>query len=228
MHSLARMLRTIIFLLLLQSVAYAAPKPHGVSLGKWTTVKWLIGPDEDQPVELKVRPLILDGHATEYVTGPQHDITEHLFVVRRAFRVNDNLPEDKMGLPQWQWQRGGWLLVDRHNGHSSRIFLPEYDLYYSAIAWYRDYAAYCGQSEDGKRVVAIVAQIGRRQPVLKKTLGEPSGDDAPDSACTAPSWQRRPARVTFEPENAPRFTYAIRGHAAIAVAEEDSEEQAAK
>jgi len=222
------MLRTIIFLLLLQGFAFAAPKPHAVVLGKWTTVKWLIGPEESQPTDLKVRPLIVDGHMKDYVTGPQHDITEHLFVIRRAFRVKDSLPDEKAPTPQWLWQRSGWLLVDRSNGHTANISLPEYDLYYSATAWYRDYAAYCGIAEDGKRVVAIVAQIGRRQPVLKKTLGEPSEEDAPDSACNAPSWQRRPARVTFEPMNAPKFTYAIRGHAAIAVAEEESAETAAK
>jgi hypothetical protein len=222
------MLRKIIFLLLLPTLAYAAPKPHAVVLGKWTTVKWLIGPEESQPTDLKVRQLIVDGHMKDYVTGPQHDITEHLFVIRRVFRVNDSLPDEKAPAPQWLWQRSGWLLVDRSNGHTTNIVLPEYDFYYSAIAWYRDYAAYCGMAEDGKRVVAIVAQIGRRQPVLKKTLGEPAAEDAPDSACGAPLWQRRPARVTFEPMNAARFTYAIRGHAATAVAEEDSDETAAK
>ena len=222
------MLRITVLLILLQTFAFAAPKPHGVSMGKWTSVKWLIGAEESQAADLKIRPLIVDGHTKEFLTGPQHDITEHLFVARRAFRVNDNLPDDKTPAAQWQWQRGGWLLVDRSSGRSSRIILPDYDFYYSAVAWYRDYAAYCGMSEDGKKVLAVVAQIGRRQPVLKKTLGEPSGDDAPDSACAAPSWQRRPARVTFEPEHAPRFTYAIRGHAAVEVEEDEGAEQAAK
>jgi hypothetical protein len=220
------MTRALIFLFLLTGLAYAAPKPHGVALGKWNTVKWLIGPEESQPTNLKVRALIVDGHTKEFVTGAQHDITEHLFVVRRAFRVNDTLPDETVAAPQWQWQRGGWLLVDRSNGHTTRIALPDYDFYYSAIAWYRDYAAYCGVAEDGKKVLAIVAQLGRRQPVVKKTIGEPSGGDVPDSACSAPAWQRRPARVTFEPANAAKFTYAIRGHAATAV--EENEEEAAK
>ncbi len=218
----------VLALLLFPCLSIAAAQPHAVVFGKWITVKWLIGPEESLPSDLKVRPLIVDGHTREYVTGPQHDITEHLFVVRRAFRVNDNLPEDKPLTPQWQWQRGGWLIVDRSTGHASRITLPDFDFYYSAVAWYRDYAAYCGIADDGKKVFAIVAQLGRRQPVLKKALGEPPREDAPDSACSPPSWQRSPARVTFEPLNAPKFTYAIRGHAATAVVEEENEEHAAK
>jgi hypothetical protein len=70
-------------------------KPHGVSLGKWTTVKWLIGSEESQPLDLKVR-LIVDGHAKEFLTSRPTTLTEHLFVVRRAFCVNDRLPDDKV------------------------------------------------------------------------------------------------------------------------------------
>ena len=196
----------IVFILLtLTTLALAAPKPHGVSLGKWITVKWFIGSDESQALDLKVRPLIVDGHAKELVTGPSHDITEHLVVVRRAFRVNDSLPDDKTPAAQWEWQRGGWLLVDRTNGHATRVSLPDHDFYYSAIAWYRDYASYCGLAEDGKKVLAIVAQLGRRQPVLKKPLGEPSREDMPDSACSAPVWQRQPAGVLFRPQRAPKI-----------------------
>jgi hypothetical protein len=218
------MLRRTLLLFILSNSLFAASKPHGVVFGKWIAVKWMIGPEESQPVDLKVRPLIVDGKIKEYVTGPSHEITERLFVVRRAFKVNDNLPDEMTAVPQWQWQRGGWLLVDRMTGHSTRLVLPDYDLYYSAIAWYRDYAAYCGVSEDGKRLMAVVAQIGRRQPVLRKMLGEPVQDDEPDTACAAPLWQRKPARVTFETMNAPRFTYAIRGHAATVVEEQDMEE----
>ena len=55
-------------------------------------------------------------------------------------------------------------------------------------SWYRDYAAYCGVSDDGKKLFAIVFQIGRRKPVLKKALGEAGGGDGPDSECPAPGW----------------------------------------
>ena len=94
--------------------------------------------------------------------GAPHEITERLFVVRRAFRVNDTLPGDEAAAPGWVWQRGGWLLVDRLTGHISAIALPEFDPYYSVASWYRDYAAYCGVSDDGKKLFAIVFQVGRR------------------------------------------------------------------
>jgi hypothetical protein len=114
--------------------------------------------------------------------------------------------------------RAGGLLVDRVNGHVSAINLPEFDPVHSAAGWYRDYAAYCGVSEDGKKVFAVVAQISRRKPVLKMLLdgatlgGEPRDSAAPDSACSTPDWQRAPARVTFEVAGSPKQTFAIRGH----------------
>ena len=74
---------------------------------------------------IKVRALVVDGRVKEYVLGAPHEVTDRLFVVRRVFRVNDSLPEDSG--PRWQWQRGGWLLVDRVTGHVSPINLPEFD-----------------------------------------------------------------------------------------------------
>ena len=142
-------------------------------------------------MDLKVHALYVDGRARESTLGPSHEITERLFVVLRAFRVNDTLPGDKAAAPGWLWQRGA---------------LPEYDPYYSVASWYRDYAAYCGVSDDGKKLFAIVFQVGRRKPVMKKPLG----DDDPDSECPSPVWERRPVRVTFEPDENPKTTYSVR------------------
>jgi hypothetical protein len=144
---------------------------------------------------VKVRPLLVDGRVKEYTLGLAHEVTERQFVVQRAFRLNDSLPEDS-GVPRWQWQRGGWLLVDRWTGHISAINLAEFDGIYSAASWYRDYVAYCVVSDDGKKISAVVAQLSRRKPVLKKALAGSIADDAlPDSACPAPTWQRGPVRV---------------------------------
>jgi hypothetical protein len=217
--------------LLLATITQAATKPHIISFGKWTTVKWLAGPDESQPVDLKIRPLYVDGRPKEFILGLPHDVTDRLFVVRRAFRLNDALPEEAAAIQHWRWERGGWLLVDRVSGHVSPISLPEFDPYYSAASWYRDYVSYCGVSDDGKKLYAIVAQLGRRKPILKKALGEASGDEKPDAECAAPSWQRAPTRVTFAPTDGKeeKFTYAVRGHAVDLLNENnDGDEEATK
>ena len=151
-------------------------------------------------------------------------MTERLFVVRRAFQVNDSLPEDST--LRWQWQRGGWLLVDRLTGRVSSISLPAFDNYYSAPSWYRDYVSYCEVSDDGKKIFATVVQLNRRKPVLKKLFPGVTFDEArPDSACPAPVWQRSPIRVTFEPSPGGKQTFAIRGYVADVVTNPEDDEE---
>jgi hypothetical protein len=230
--------------------AAAASKPHIITFGKWITIQCfpesVTGTEDDKPLTLKARPLLIDAHVKEFTLGIAHDVTDRLFVIRRAFRVNDSLPQESPSQPHWQWQRGGWLLVDRITGHISPINLPEFDVVYSAASWYRDYAAYCGVSDDGKNIYAVVAQISRRKPILKKPIkGEniPEKDrekerdkekdkeieNAPaDPACPTPGWQRTPIRVTFEPAGAPKQTYAIRGHVADVASDSEEDEEASK
>jgi hypothetical protein len=208
-----------LFILFVQAGAVAATaKPHIITFGKWTTVQWFPG------IALKIRPLLIDAHIREFTLGSVHDVTDRLFVVRRAFRVNDSLPQEPTS-PNWQWQRGGWLLVDRTTGRISPINLPEFDAFYSAASWYRDYAAYCGVSDDGKKIYAVVAQISRRKPILKKPLNTDglTEDAAPDSACSPPAWQRTPVRVSFE-EGQAKQTFAIRGHVVDLLNESDEQE----
>jgi len=80
-------------------------------------------------------------------------------------------------------------------------------------------------SDDGKKLFAMVSQLGRRKPILKKPLGEPGGDDTPDSECPAPGWQRQPTRVTFEPEEDQKVTFSVRGHAVDVVNDTEEEEK---
>ena len=189
-------------------------------------VQWIVGTNgDDELVNIKVRPLGVDGRVREYVLGPSHEVTDRLFVVRRAFRVNDALPDD--AAPKWQWQRGGWLLVDRLTGRISAVNRPEFDVVYSTSSWHRDYVAYCGVSDDGKKTFAIVAQLNRKKPVLKKPLLRVLPDDAgPDSACSVPVWQRSPIRVSFEAPGSDKQTFAIRGHTADIVSDEEEDEEA--
>ncbi len=206
----SHMLRKLLQLFLALAIACdgaAASKPHVIAFGKWTAAKWPNATGE-KLLDLKVRPLFVDSRLKEYTTGNPHELTDRLFVVRRAFRINDALPAETAA--RWQWQRGGWLLVDRLTGRVSQLNLPEFDPFYSTASWYRDYVAYCGVSDDGKKLYAMVAQVGRRKPILKKDVGEPGGDDDPDSECPPPAWERSPMRVTFVPDVDQKVVFSIR------------------
>jgi len=221
-------MRNFSLLLLLLTLAphplQAARKPHTVAFGKWQTIKLL---DDATPKDLKIRPLYVDEKLKEFTTGAPHEITDHLFVVRRAYRVNDSLPAEESKPLRWRWQLGGWLQVDRTTGRVSALNLPDFDPAYSTVAWYRDYAAYCGVSDDGKKLYAIVIQLARRKPVLKKPAGQ-SADGGPEANCPPPEWERQPVRVTFDPKQDDPATFSVRGHSADLIPEESEEETPSK
>ena len=97
-----------LFAALFATPAPGATKPHAVSFGKWTAIKWCVGENESKCLDLKVRTLYVDSRAKEFTVGTAHDVTERVFVVRRAFRVNDSLPGETASPARWVWQRGGW------------------------------------------------------------------------------------------------------------------------
>jgi hypothetical protein len=197
------------------SSALAAPKQHVITFGRWISAKW---PDAsgEKMLDLKVRPLLVDTRVKEYTTGSPHEATDRLFVVQRVSRINDALPGETA--PRWQWQRGGWLLVDRLTGRVSPLSLPEFDPYYSTASWYRDYVAYCGVSEDGKKVYAMVAQIGRRKPLLKS-------EAEPEPECIAPAWERNPMRVTFRMNDRHKVVFGVRRRVVDVVSDGDEAEE---
>lgn len=208
----------------------AVPKPHVITFGKWIAAKWPNATGK-KLLDLKVRPLFVDARLKEYTTGAPHELTDRMFVVRRAFRVNDALPTENASgnsnssAPKWQWQRGGWLVVDRLTGRVSQLNLPEFDPFYSTSSWYRDYIAYCGVSDDGKKLYAVVAQVGRRKPILKKDAGETAGDDDPDSECPPPVWERSPMRVTFQPDDDQKLVFNIRSRVVDVVNDAEEPEE---
>jgi hypothetical protein len=217
---------TGIVLITFQIAVQAAPKPKVMTFGPWTKVQYFLGPTEEHSIEIKVRPLIVNGKTKEFTTGDLHEVTDRFFVVRKAYRLNDWLPDDeKPREHHWRWQRGAWLLVDRTTMHISQLNLPEFDAFYSGASWFRDYVAYCGISDDGDKLYAVVAQIGRRKPILKQKLGETKNGDAPESECAQPHWERNPIRVTFIPEGGQKQTFAVFGHAADAMPINNGEEE---
>jgi hypothetical protein len=216
----------LVFLsLILGSAAEAASKPHSVSLGKPITAKLFIGPTEDKTMDIAIRTLYVDGKVKEFTTGNTHDVTDREFVVRRAYRINDSLPDDSHKTPKWLWQRGAWLLVNRVSGKIAVLKLPDFDPFYSEVSWYRDYAAYCGISNSGESVMAIVAEIGNSKPLFHKDVGKNNNGEAGDSNCSPPHWDRQPARVTFLPKLGEQFTVNVSGRFADeAAAERDADE----
>jgi hypothetical protein len=186
-----RSVSSCISILLLAGSCLAVPKPHVIVLGKPRTVDVRPDSDDGQPTKarpVKVRTLVVDGRPREYTTGPVHEVTDRYFVIQRAILLNDSLPQDAKN-PQWIWRLSGWISIDRQTGRISQLNLPAFDGDTSDASWYRDYAAYCGASDDGSKSYLVVSQFGKRKPIVKK---EYSG-----AACAAPTWERGPGRVTF-------------------------------
>src|SRR6266404_5054097 len=70
---------------ILGGVAAAAPKPHIITFGKPLTVQWFAGIEENKPVALQVRARYWWTVAYRNTrSAPPHEITDRLFVVRRA------------------------------------------------------------------------------------------------------------------------------------------------
>ncbi len=215
----------LLALVILTAFSIAASKPHAISFGKIFTVKLFLGPTENKSQDIKIRALMVDGKIKEFTTGETHDITDELFAVRRAYRVNDTLPDDDKPVTKWKWQRGGWVLVNRSTGRVSQLKLPEFDPYYSEAVWYRDYVAYCGLSENAEKLYAVVAQLGTRKPVVRAPLGAATNGDIPESECETPVWQRQPMRVTFAPKNGkPKVSFEVHGRAADLATEPEAKE----
>ncbi len=203
-------------------ITVAMAKAKVINFGRWLTVKWLVGAQEEKALELKVRPLLVNGEVKLMTTGESHDITQQLFVVREAHRLNDMLPTDTT--PKWKWQPGAWVMVNRPTARISKLSLPEFDSFYSEAAWYRDYVAYCGVS-DNEKLYAMVMQVGRRKPVVKKLLGAAKIGDLPNSECVRPQWLRQPMRVVFEPVGGEKVSFNVRGQSVEIPSESEEAEE---
>ena len=165
----------------------AAQRQHSVLLGPWRATSAVT--ESGKAVPVKVRKLIVDAKFREHTFGPSHEVSDRLFVVRKAVQLNDSLPQEASKAPRWIWRMEGWISVDRQTGHVTQLNLPMFDHETSDVSWYRDLAAYCGVSEDRSKAYLMVFQIGKRKPLLKKEFaGEP---------CPAPTWERQPTRATF-------------------------------
>jgi hypothetical protein len=99
----------------------------------------------------------------------------------------------------------------------------EFDPFYSEASWFRDYVAYCGVSDNGEKLSAVVVQLGRKKPVLKKELGSAGQGQTPDSECDPPLWEKKPTRVTFLPKHGEKLSFSVFGHASDVAPGSDEE-----
>ena len=198
------------------------PKVHTVTLGPVRKVPYTppqATPDtkSDDSSTLRIRPLVVDGVQKEWTLGEVHDVTDRTFVVRRALRINDSLPAESV---RWAWQPGPWLMVDRISGHITALHLPGFDPLVSDVVWFRDDAAYCGIATTAKGgIVAVVAQIGVRKPIVQKLLApwpQTANQASPSNPVCAPAiWQRTPMRATLQLTGAEPVTYDVVGSVSL-------------
>jgi hypothetical protein len=206
--------------------SFCASKPHAIALG---TVRHEPYSAEGDPAAarkdesaLPVRPLVVDGKVKEWTTGDAHDVTERSFAVRRAMRINDALPSEHAS--RWVWQRGPWLLVDRTSGKVTALHLPDFDPAVSEAVWFRDYAAYCGMNTSGKELLAVVAQVQARRPLLARKLVGWDPADHPAPACAPAIWQREPLKVSFQATGGTQVSFDLVGASAVLVEDDDGDQ----
>lgn len=207
----------------------ATAKSHTVVLGRvrnvfYSSVKESSGITSNQ-AEFKVRPLLIDGQIKEWTNGSLHNVTDRSFTIRRAMRINDALPAERSD--HWVWQQGPWLLVDRITGRISILHLPDFDPAVSEVVWFRDFAAYCGLTANGRRLDAVVAQIAGRRAVLDRELKAWSPEAYSQGACEPAVWQRTPLRVTFRPIGTNEISFDLFGNSAVLL-EEDEDDSSPK
>jgi len=84
-------------------------------------------PTHGQSSSTQSPPLFVDTRLKEYTTGAPHDLTT---VSSWCGAPSALTTPCSRNTAHWQWQRGGWLLVDRLTGRVSQLNLPEFDPYY--------------------------------------------------------------------------------------------------
>ena len=219
----------LLFAAIALHAAPTAAKTHTVVLGAskrvpYTPPEATADTKSEDSTTLRVRPLLIDGHEKEWTVGEMHEVTDRSFVIRRALRLNDALPNET---PRWTWQPGPWLQVDRVTGHITALHLPDFDPQISNAVWFRDYAAYCGVHTTTKasNLTAIVFELGARKAAVSQKLGNWPPQQPIHPACAAATWQRTPMRATLQATGGQPMTFEVAGTSSLVEEGESAEEQ---
>lgn len=221
----------VVPLLLACACTFAPPvhalKMHFVTLGPYRKVPYT--PPEataenksEEARTLRIRPLMIDDKPREWTVGELHEVTDRTFVIRRVLHINDSLPNEPS---RWTWQPGPWIQVDRPTGHVTPLHLPGFDPQISEVAWFRDYAAYCGLVPSLKGgVMAIVAQLGTHKPVAQHVIGNWPLDNPLHPVCAPVEWQRTPMRATISLTGGQPMTLTVAGTSSLIEEGENEDE----
>jgi hypothetical protein len=106
------------------------------------------------------------------------------------------------------------------------LHLPEFYPGISQGLWFRgDYAACCGLSSTRRELLAVVAEIAGRRPLLRRKLSEWNEAAAVSPDCAPAVWLREPLQVSFQPTSATvPISFGLVGAPAVLV-ENDSDSQ---
>lgn len=221
----------VVPLLLFSACVFAPPvralKMHFVTLGPYRKVPYT--PPEatsdtkgEESTTLRIRALMVDDKPREWTVGELHEVTDRTFVIRRVLHINDSLPSEPS---HWTWQPGPWLQVDRSTGHVTALHLPDFDPQISEVAWFRDYAAYCGLVPTLKGgVMAIVAQLGTHKAVAQHVIGNWPLENPSHPVCAPVQWQRTPMRATISLTGGQPMTLTVAGTSSL-IEEGESEDE---
>ena len=108
------------------------------------------------------------GGIKEYVVGSAHEVTDRLFVVRRAFRINDALPEDPCRAGSGSVEDGCWWIALR--GESLLQACRSLILIFRRPAGTGIMRHIAGSETTERKPMRSLRNLSRRKPVLKKLL----------------------------------------------------------
>jgi hypothetical protein len=172
----------------LSAFSLFAQEQSQITFNEPLSVKWFVGPAKSDVRDIQVRALLIDGEIKYFTIGEPQNVTDDMFVIRQAYRLDDLRPDEPVERPEWRWQRGGWLVVERASGDVYPLKLPDFDPFHSVAVWKGDMVAYCGLSDDAEKLYGVVAQIGEKKPLNRVALGRAVNLGEPDSECAAPEW----------------------------------------
>jgi hypothetical protein len=208
------------------------PQNRIVPFGEWISAQWPNATGQ-RTLDRKVCPLFVDTRLQEYTTGTPHERTDRLFLVQRAFLLNDALPAENAPLKRAPIRtpragsgsaEAGCSSTNRPRDPSPSSTCPSSipSIEDKLVSGLRRLLRGIGKPQEALRD----SRLGRsRKPILRKDTGEPVGTDDPDSECPPAIWERTSMRVTFQPDDKQKLVFSIRSRTVDVVNDAEETEE---